>query len=40
LGRLEGDAAEHRAELDPRLAHFLQNRSYAKARAWLEGPRV
>lgn len=40
LGELEGYWTQHRAELDPRLAHFLQNRSYAKALAWLEGKRV
>lgn len=28
---------ERRASLHPRLAHFLENRSYAKALAWLEG---
>jgi hypothetical protein len=27
--------ARHRASLDPRLVHFLEGRSYAKALAWL-----
>ncbi len=37
LGELEALLAEHRAGLDPRLAHFLEGRSYAKALAWLGG---
>jgi hypothetical protein len=35
LTELDRLLAEHRATLDPRLAHFLEGRSYAKAMAWL-----
>jgi hypothetical protein len=35
LGQLDGLLATHRPELDPRLAHFLEGRSYAKALAYL-----
>lgn len=37
LGRLDALVATHRGELDPRLAHFLARRSYAKALAFLDG---
>ncbi len=37
LGELDGLLSAHRAELDPRLAHFLEGRSYAKALTWLGG---
>lgn len=37
LSELDGLLAAHRVELDPRLAHFLEGRSYAKALAWLGG---
>ena len=37
LGELDGLLATHRGELDGRLAHFLEGRSYAKALAWLGG---
>lgn len=35
LNDVEKLAAAHRAELHPRLVHFLDGRSYAKALAWL-----
>ncbi|HYC70909.1 MAG TPA: hypothetical protein VEB66_06870 [Opitutaceae bacterium] len=35
LTELDGLLATHREELDPRLTHFLEGRSYAKALAWL-----
>lgn len=35
LAELDGLLAEHRGQLDPRLEHFLEGRSYAKALAWL-----
>lgn len=35
LADLDGLLAEHRGRLDPRLEHFLEGRSYAKALAWL-----
>lgn len=34
--RISAWTAAHSAGLDPRLAHFLENASYAKARAMLE----
>jgi len=34
---LDAFHAEHRDDLPPRLAHFLERRSYAKARAFLHG---
>lgn len=34
--RLDELLAAHKKDLDPRLAHFLQQRSYAKARRLLE----
>lgn len=37
LGELESLLAAHRGRMDPRLAHFLEGRSYAKALAWLGG---
>jgi hypothetical protein len=37
LAGLDRIAAEDGARLDPRLAHFLQRRSYAKALEWLGG---
>ena len=39
--RLDALLAEHSDQLDPRLAHFLRQRSYGKARKLLqvEGPR-
>lgn len=35
LGELDSLLVEHRGQLDPRLEHFLEGRSYAKALAWL-----
>ncbi|HWA24582.1 MAG TPA: hypothetical protein VG734_02830 [Lacunisphaera sp.] len=35
LNEVEALLRAHRAELDPRLVHFLDGRSYAKALAWL-----
>lgn len=35
LAELDGLRAAHRGQLDPRLEHFLEGRSYAKALAWL-----
>ena len=35
LAELDGLLAEHRGRIDPRLEHFLEGRSYAKALAWL-----
>lgn len=37
LTELDGLLANHRRELDGRLVHFLEGRSYAKALAWLGG---
>ena len=37
LNELESLLAAHRAELNPRLVHFLEGRSYAKAFAYLGG---
>ncbi len=37
LGRLDGILREAELDLHPRLKHFLENRSYAKALTWLEG---
>lgn len=37
LNEVEALFAAHHATLDPRLAHFLAGRSYAKALAWLGG---
>lgn len=34
---LDGVLVAHRASLDPRLAHFLERRSYAKALDFLQG---
>ena len=31
MERLDGWVAEHRSAMDPRLAHFLERRSYVKA---------
>jgi hypothetical protein len=36
MDALERLAQEHRGELSPRLAHFIDRRSYAKALAYLE----
>jgi hypothetical protein len=35
LSEVEALLAAHRTELHPRLVHFLEGRSYAKALAWL-----
>ncbi len=35
LSEIEALLVAHRAELHPRLVHFLEGRSYAKALAWL-----
>jgi hypothetical protein len=37
LAELDRLAAAHKNEIDPQLAHFLQNRSYEKAMAFLGG---
>lgn len=37
LNEVESLLAAHRAELHPRLVHFLEGRSYAKALAYLGG---
>jgi len=37
LNEIESLLGLHRAELDPRLVHFLEGRSYAKALAYLGG---
>jgi hypothetical protein len=37
IERLDGLLAEHRPFLSPQLAHFLENRSYAKAAQLLGG---
>lgn len=37
LTDLDALVAAHRGRLDPRLAHFLEGRSYAKALAYLGG---
>lgn len=37
LNEVEALLAAHRSELEPRLVHFLEGRSYAKALAWLGG---
>jgi len=37
LNEVEALLRAHRPELDPRLVHFLDGRSYAKALAWLGG---
>ena len=37
LKQLDNILEEHGAELDARLRHFLQNRSYEKALLWIEG---
>jgi hypothetical protein len=36
LDRIERFLTDHRVELHPQFAHFLERRSYAKALAWLE----
>jgi len=36
LDRIERFLTDHRIELHPQFAHFLERRSYAKALAWLE----
>ncbi|HEY1792635.1 MAG TPA: hypothetical protein VGG34_06930 [Opitutaceae bacterium] len=40
MAEIEALVAENRASLDPRLAHFLDRRSYAKALALLGGDRA
>jgi hypothetical protein len=37
MEQLDGLVAAHKNELDPRLAHFLERRSYAKALDFLGG---
>lgn len=37
LKQLDNILEEHGAELDARLLHFLQKRSYEKALLWIEG---
>ncbi len=37
MEQLDGLIAAHKAELDPRLAHFVERRSYAKALEYLGG---
>jgi len=37
LRRLDEIVKDSKADLPPRLRHFLENRSYAKALVWLEG---
>jgi len=37
IDRLDALLAEHRRDLHPQLVHFLANRSYAKALAFLDG---
>ena len=37
LKQLDNILEEHEAEMDARLRHFLQNRSYEKALLWIEG---
>ncbi len=37
LNEIESLLGAHRAELNPRLVHFLEGRSYAKALAYLGG---
>lgn len=37
LGELDDLLVTQGSKLDPRLAHFLEGRSYAKALAWLGG---
>jgi hypothetical protein len=37
MAELDGVVAAHKHELDPRLAHFLERRSYAKALDFLGG---
>lgn len=37
LNEVEALLQAHRADLDPRLVHFLEGRSYAKALTWLGG---
>lgn len=37
MEQLDGLVAAHKQELDPRLAHFLERRSYAKALDFLGG---
>jgi hypothetical protein len=37
LNDVEALCGAHRSELHPRLLHFLEGRSYAKALAWLGG---
>ncbi len=39
MERLDALLAAHREELDPRVAHFLERRSYAKALEFLAGGR-
>jgi hypothetical protein len=39
MERLDALLAAHRDTLDPRLAHFLERRSYAKALEFLSGGR-
>lgn len=40
MARLDEIVADPAVRLHPQLAHFLQNRSYAKALAWLGGDSV
>lgn len=37
LNEIESMLCQYRSELDPRLVHFLEGRSYAKALAYLGG---
>ncbi|WP_224772620.1 hypothetical protein [Pelagicoccus enzymogenes] len=37
MGEIDGALIEHRREIHPQLKHFLKNRSYMKALAFLEG---
>ncbi len=40
MERLDGIVADSSGAMHPQLAHFLRNRSYAKALVWLEGESV
>lgn len=37
LRKLDGFVREKGTEMEPRLRHFLQNRSYEKALLWIDG---
>lgn len=37
MGEIDTALSEHRREIDPKLRHYLKNRSYVKALMYIEG---